>query len=189
MAAANTSWAIRSPSALRDVRRLAEVPDPIGPDNSEHLAQIIREADVLVPCWGSRLKIPERRSGRALTATRTSASRSARRSSSAPRTLGRHVGGALVEHLRNGGSSSELKEVSIDAQIEAAPADVPEDERKLSTIDAAARAVHARDFQRKIEMLLKYKAHMSPGAKQIELAGTLREVAGWAKQMAEGLNE
>ncbi|MFJ3487178.1 DUF1643 domain-containing protein [Pseudomonas sp. NPDC090202] len=40
-------------------RELATVPDPYGPDNAAHLAAIIAEADVLVPCWGSRDKEPE----------------------------------------------------------------------------------------------------------------------------------
>lgn len=43
-----------------DVAELGRVHDPIGPDNDAHLAQIIRDADVLVPCWGSRTKVPKR---------------------------------------------------------------------------------------------------------------------------------
>lgn len=42
-----------------DVRELAAAMDPIGPDNALHLEEIIREADVLVPCWGSRTKLPK----------------------------------------------------------------------------------------------------------------------------------
>lgn len=51
-----------NPFAYRstDVRRLAEVADPVGPENARYLREIIDEADVLVPCWGSRDKIPER---------------------------------------------------------------------------------------------------------------------------------
>ena len=41
-----------------DVRELATASDPIGPLNSIHLRQIADEADVLVPCWGSRGKLP-----------------------------------------------------------------------------------------------------------------------------------
>jgi hypothetical protein len=44
----------------RDVRRLSEVDDPIGPENARYLAEIIAEADVLVPCWGARAKVPQR---------------------------------------------------------------------------------------------------------------------------------
>ncbi|MBA8904849.1 DUF1643 domain-containing protein [Aminobacter ciceronei] len=44
----------------KDVRRLAEVDDPVGPENARYLREIIAEADILVPCWGSRDKIPER---------------------------------------------------------------------------------------------------------------------------------
>lgn len=42
----------------RDVRQLARVADPVGCDNARHLAEIIAEADILVPCWGSRDKVP-----------------------------------------------------------------------------------------------------------------------------------
>lgn len=41
-----------------DVRKLATAADPVGPDNARHLAEIIAEADVLVPCWGDRGKVP-----------------------------------------------------------------------------------------------------------------------------------
>lgn len=42
----------------RDVRRLARVADPVGPENARYLAEIIAEADVLIPCWGRRDKVP-----------------------------------------------------------------------------------------------------------------------------------
>lgn len=42
----------------RDVKALAHRLDPIGPDNALHVAQIIRDADVLVPMWGARGKLP-----------------------------------------------------------------------------------------------------------------------------------
>lgn len=41
-----------------DVRNLASAKDPIGPENDRYIAEIIAEAEVLVPCWGSRLKLP-----------------------------------------------------------------------------------------------------------------------------------
>jgi len=41
-----------------DVTELANVDDPVGLDNDKYLAEIIKEADVLVPCWGSREKLP-----------------------------------------------------------------------------------------------------------------------------------
>ena len=100
--------------------------------------------------------------------------------------VARHVAQVLSGHLRNGGQSAQLMEKSLDAQAELIPQDAPDDERRLSTIDAAARAVHARDFQRKIDMLMKYKTYMSPGAKH-ELVGTLKEVAGWCRQMIQDL--
>lgn len=43
-----------------DVRELARCADPVGPENDFYLAQIISEADVLVPCWGNQSKVPER---------------------------------------------------------------------------------------------------------------------------------
>lgn len=55
-------YIVGNPFAFRsqDVRLLADVGDPVGPENAQHLAGIIRDADILVPCWGSRNKIPER---------------------------------------------------------------------------------------------------------------------------------
>lgn len=44
----------------KDVSVLATVNDPVGPDNDQHLKTIIQDADILVPCWGSRHKIPRR---------------------------------------------------------------------------------------------------------------------------------
>lgn len=41
------------------VTALARAADPFGPDNGRHLGEIIAEADVLVPCWGSRTKLPK----------------------------------------------------------------------------------------------------------------------------------
>ena len=43
-----------------DVSELAKVSDPWGPDNHFHLSQIFAEADIIVPCWGSRSKVPKR---------------------------------------------------------------------------------------------------------------------------------
>lgn len=42
-----------------DVRELASADDPIGPDNFTHLMRIGFEADILVPCWGNRDKLPK----------------------------------------------------------------------------------------------------------------------------------
>ena len=46
--------------ALRstDVKGLLDSEDPIGVDNDKYLSKIIEEADLLVPCWGSRRKTP-----------------------------------------------------------------------------------------------------------------------------------
>ncbi|KVN25592.1 hypothetical protein WJ63_15795 [Burkholderia pyrrocinia] len=51
---AGNPFAFRSPN----VRDLVAVVDPIGPANDEHLARIIADADLLVPCWGDRYKLP-----------------------------------------------------------------------------------------------------------------------------------
>ena len=42
-----------------DVSQLASVEDAVGPDNPMHLKSIIAEADILIPCWGSRNKLPQ----------------------------------------------------------------------------------------------------------------------------------
>lgn len=41
-----------------DVRELAACDDPIGPGNDEMLEAIMREADVVVACWGPTAKLP-----------------------------------------------------------------------------------------------------------------------------------
>lgn len=43
-----------------DVRELAKADDPIGPDNDSHLDAMIGTADLVVPCWGNRGKLPPR---------------------------------------------------------------------------------------------------------------------------------
>lgn len=42
-----------------DVGELATARDPVGHKNATHIRQIIAEADVLVPCWGDRKKVPK----------------------------------------------------------------------------------------------------------------------------------
>lgn len=42
-----------------DVKELAKVTAPIGPQNDSHLFNICEEADILVPCWGNRGKLPK----------------------------------------------------------------------------------------------------------------------------------
>lgn len=43
-----------------DVRVLASVADPVGPLNEQYVSQALAEADLIVPCWGNRAKVPER---------------------------------------------------------------------------------------------------------------------------------
>jgi hypothetical protein len=43
-----------------DVSELEGASDPVGPENDMHIEQIIADADLLVPCWGSRSKLPSR---------------------------------------------------------------------------------------------------------------------------------
>lgn len=47
-------FAFRTPH----VHELELMNDPVGPDNQEFHKQIIQDADVLVPCWGGRSKVP-----------------------------------------------------------------------------------------------------------------------------------
>lgn len=56
---------VGNPFAYRstDVRALAKVDDPIGPENYRHLRQIMADADILVPCWGDTAKVPDRLRG------------------------------------------------------------------------------------------------------------------------------
>lgn len=53
---------VGNPFDLRatDVRELAAHPTPFSADNDRHLDEIIAEADILVPCWGNRSKVPPR---------------------------------------------------------------------------------------------------------------------------------
>ncbi len=47
-----------------DVRELAKAWNPVGPENFPHLLRIANEADILVPCWGNRDKVPKNLRGR-----------------------------------------------------------------------------------------------------------------------------
>jgi hypothetical protein len=42
-----------------DVRTLEQVMHPCGDRNYEHIEAIAKDADYLVPCWGSRSKVPK----------------------------------------------------------------------------------------------------------------------------------
>lgn len=42
----------------KDVDVLAQIVDPVGPENDAHIDRIMTSADILVPCWGSRSKLP-----------------------------------------------------------------------------------------------------------------------------------
>jgi hypothetical protein len=97
-----------------------------------------------------------------------------------------HVAQVLSEHLRNGGSTTEIREKSIEAQAETLPEDASGEDLRLSTIDAASKAVNAKEFQRKTEMLMRYRAHMSDEARD-GLKEKLRELSGWCKLMMEQL--
>lgn len=41
-----------------DVKALATCEAPIGPEHEQYIGQIIKDADVLVPCWGGMTKVP-----------------------------------------------------------------------------------------------------------------------------------
>ncbi|CAN7320500.1 DUF1643 domain-containing protein [Bosea sp. LjRoot9] len=63
--AGGSRYIVGNPFGFRakDVRELAGAADPVGPDNARYLAEIIAEADILVPCWGNRSKVPARLRG------------------------------------------------------------------------------------------------------------------------------
>ena len=42
----------------KDVSKLSGVSDPVGPLHAQYLAEVIEAADLIVPCWGSRKKMP-----------------------------------------------------------------------------------------------------------------------------------
>jgi hypothetical protein len=50
-----------NPFALRshDVKQLAQADDPVGPENEWYLQQIMDEAEIYIPCWGAREKLPK----------------------------------------------------------------------------------------------------------------------------------
>jgi len=97
-----------------------------------------------------------------------------------------HVAQSLCDHLRSGGSPADIREKSLQAQAETLPEDASDEERCLSTIDAAAESASPREFQRKVELLMRYRQYMSADA-QSALKGKLRDLAGWCKQMMERL--
>ena len=47
-----------------DIRELAHVADPIGPDNDDHLRQIAMYADRVIIAWGALAKLPSELRGR-----------------------------------------------------------------------------------------------------------------------------
>jgi ParB-like chromosome segregation protein Spo0J len=98
-----------------------------------------------------------------------------------------HVAQNLSDHVRNGGGLGEMKIKSLDAQAEMIPPDAPPDDQKLSTIDAAARSLNSKEFQRKVELLMQYRSFMSSES-QTELREKLLELADWCAQMAEQLD-
>lgn len=99
-----------------------------------------------------------------------------------------HVGQVLAGHLREGGSAAEIQEKSLAAQAEILPEETNGEEQRLSTIDAAAQSVSPREFQRKVELLMRYRRYMSAPA-QSQLKATLRDLAGWCKQTMGQLDE
>jgi hypothetical protein len=42
-----------------DIKALRTARDPIGPDNDQHLEQIISDGDIVVVAWGTLAKLPE----------------------------------------------------------------------------------------------------------------------------------
>lgn len=48
----------------KDIGKLKDVADPVGPENDAHLARIMREADQCYVAWGAENKLPETLRGR-----------------------------------------------------------------------------------------------------------------------------
>ena len=48
----------------QDVHDLRTVAEPIGPDNDHYIEEAMREADVILPCWGPTAKLPKHMRGR-----------------------------------------------------------------------------------------------------------------------------
>jgi hypothetical protein len=94
-----------------------------------------------------------------------------------------HVAESLSKHVRDGGSLGEIRERAIDAQVEMIPDDAKPSDRILSTIDAAAHSVSAREFKRKVEMIAKYREFMTPDARE-DLIAHLKELSTWCKNTA-----
>lgn len=92
----------------------------------------------------------------------------------------------LVDHLKNGGQAGELKEKSIIAQAQMIDEDA--DDKALATIDAATHSVNAKEFQRKVGMLLKYDTYMSSESKR-ELTNKLRDLSSWCKEVLSKLED
>ena len=79
--------------------------------------------------------------------------------------------------------SLDLDQLTV---AETLPEDASDEERCLSTIDAAAESASPREFQRKVELLMRYRQYISADV-QSALKGKLRDLAGWCKQMMEQL--
>ena len=99
-----------------------------------------------------------------------------------------HVAQVLADHVRNGGGGGEFKEKSILAQADMIPEDAKDEERCLSTIDAAVKAVSAKEFQRKVEMLLKYQEYMSAESRD-DLKAKLRDLSTWCKLQLDKIHQ
>lgn len=55
-------YVLANPFAYRatNVKELAAVADPMGPENWRYLIRLVQEVDVIVPCWGDRGKLPKK---------------------------------------------------------------------------------------------------------------------------------
>jgi hypothetical protein len=42
-----------------DVNELKTAPDPVGPENNEHLIAMLKEADIVIVAWGRAAKLPK----------------------------------------------------------------------------------------------------------------------------------
>lgn len=61
-----TTWLVWNPFAYRatNVRDLAHVEDPVGPDNDSHIEEMLRASTLHIVGWGALNKLPPRLRGR-----------------------------------------------------------------------------------------------------------------------------
>lgn len=111
------------------------------------------------------------------------------------RAVMRETAETLAAHLRAGASTAEFQEKAWDlaaGRREDRETEGADDgatgaaERRFSAIDAAAKCVNAREFKRRVELILRYRKYLAPDAADT-LRATLRDLAAWTAEAARQL--